>query len=326
MVRNSKWIDGLAADATVRSAAVCTLRARLRAVRELLPEAVRSEQPGRAAGDACELVHQLRVATRRAAAAIQLYRPLIPRRDRKWFRRRLRDIRQAAGRVRDLDVLLLNRHTTDELPPDLLTRLGESRSEALGPLRSLNRDLEQGERLRRRSRRLIHKVRRRDEPIGERSLADWGAARLRREAERFFAAAPADLHDVEALHRFRVRGKRLRYALELLAPAFPDHMKTETYPLVVELQDRLGKIHDCDVAANRFLDWAAATAEPADAERLRTAARRQCRARERLVTEFAAWWAPTQSARLVDQLEHCICIDATPDVASASIPILRVAH
>lgn len=50
-------------------------------------------------------VHQLRVATRRAIAAIDAFRDLLPTKRADWFTKQLRRIRRAAGEARDLDVL-----------------------------------------------------------------------------------------------------------------------------------------------------------------------------------------------------------------------------
>jgi CHAD domain-containing protein len=55
--------------------------------------------------DDIEYVHQLRVATRRASAAVQIFAELLPKRKSRLINRRLRELRQAAGEARDLDVL-----------------------------------------------------------------------------------------------------------------------------------------------------------------------------------------------------------------------------
>ena len=87
----SKWIDGLAADSSVSAAARKSLEARLAAVAYWLPLAARPVD-----GDT-ERVHQLRVATRRAVAALKLYRDWLPRKPHRWLTKRLKKLRQAAG-------------------------------------------------------------------------------------------------------------------------------------------------------------------------------------------------------------------------------------
>ena len=48
-----------------------------------------------------ENVHRLRVSTRRAVAAIKLYRDWLPRKELRWMRKRLKKIRRAAGVARE---------------------------------------------------------------------------------------------------------------------------------------------------------------------------------------------------------------------------------
>ena len=62
--------------------------------------------------------------------------------------------------------------------------------------------------------------------------------------EAFFAAVPVDHTDAKALHIFRIRGKDLRYAMEVLAGAFADEFKTQLYPAVESMQERLGEVND----------------------------------------------------------------------------------
>ena len=54
----------------------------------------------------------------------------------------------------------------------------------------------------------------------------------------------ADLSDVANLHQMRISGKRVRYAMELLAGAFDDSFRTELYPIYAEVQELLGTIND----------------------------------------------------------------------------------
>lgn len=53
-----------------------------------------------------EDMHDLRVATRRAVAALRSFRRFVPKRDTRRMRRDLRRLRRAAGEARDLDVLI----------------------------------------------------------------------------------------------------------------------------------------------------------------------------------------------------------------------------
>jgi len=82
--------QGLPPIKPVRDVAHAILHARLRAVWHWLPLAAdRSEED-------CEYVHQLRVATRRAMAALRVFSDVIPDTIYRDFRTRLKQTRLAA--------------------------------------------------------------------------------------------------------------------------------------------------------------------------------------------------------------------------------------
>src|SRR3954470_13477806 len=100
MASSGKWIDGLGPETTVADAARCSLEVRLAVVAHTLPLAAHLSEHD------VEHVHHLRVATRRAAAALKLYRDWLPEKSARWIRKRLRQIRRTASEARDLDVLI----------------------------------------------------------------------------------------------------------------------------------------------------------------------------------------------------------------------------
>jgi CHAD domain-containing protein len=102
---------------------------------------------------------------------------------------------------------------------------------------------------------LLEKTCERASNLAPSSFGQWATAQHQRILKRFFKASPSDLHDLASLHRFRIRGKELRYAMELLAPAFPAAFREQLYPVVEQLQERLGEIHDHAVARTRFGEW-----------------------------------------------------------------------
>src|SRR5262245_27990506 len=99
MAASAKWIEGIGPESAVDDAARRSLEPRLSTVAHCLPLAAHLAEHD------IEHVHRLRVATRRASAALKLYRDLLPRRARRWVKKRLRKIRRAAGDARDFDVL-----------------------------------------------------------------------------------------------------------------------------------------------------------------------------------------------------------------------------
>jgi CHAD domain-containing protein len=74
---------------------------------------------------------------------------------------------------------------------------------------------------------------------------------------RSFSPDVLDPSNVEALHDMRIAAKRLRYVLELTAPAFGDGVEKGA-KRAKKLQDLLGEIHDCDVSiprVERHIEW-----------------------------------------------------------------------
>lgn len=58
------------------------------------------------AGDDIEGVHDMRVASRRLRASLELFRGIFPRRQYRQMRGDIKALAQALGKVRDLDVML----------------------------------------------------------------------------------------------------------------------------------------------------------------------------------------------------------------------------
>ena len=96
----SKWIPDLKATTPVSAAARHVLTVRLEVVRDYLPLALHE------ADKDPEHVHQLRVATRRARAALDIFACCLPVKVYKAARKQLRNIRRVAEEARDLDVFL----------------------------------------------------------------------------------------------------------------------------------------------------------------------------------------------------------------------------
>jgi hypothetical protein len=66
-----------------------------------------------------------------------------------------------------------------------------------------------------------------------------------------FMPAARDPEAVRTLHDLRIAAKRLRYVLELFAPAFGPYA-AKAAKQAKKLQDLVGEIHDCDVTRPRI--------------------------------------------------------------------------
>lgn len=214
-----------------------------------------AHEPGTRLGEDPEELHDMRVATRRMRAAIKIFQSALPARARE-FRDELKWIAGALGEVRDLDVQLER----------LETWVSEAAPEDREPLGALRAVLEE-----RRARERKAMLRKLDSRRYTRFIGSFGAflergpSRRSRGARVPILVAAPDLvrkpyRKVRKLgdplteessgaefHELRKKGKRLRYALEFLAPIYGESAGDLVKPLKT-LQDVLGDHQDAEVA------------------------------------------------------------------------------
>jgi CHAD domain-containing protein len=185
-------------------------------------------------GGDVEAIHQLRVATRRLRAALQLFAPVLPAATVGSLTEGLAWLGRGIGSVRDLDVMAL-------AVAARCRGLGEDARLALGPLEhaiverravalaALGRLLD-GAECHRLLARLAQLAAARPGPRGAVRLGDVAGGLVRpllRAVERAGKDLDAETPAV-ALHRLRVRAKRLRYASETLAYILGEHQDAVT--------------------------------------------------------------------------------------------------
>lgn len=247
---DGKWIEGLAPEMTVSTAAREVLVARFQVVRHYLPLAIEnsSKDP--------EFVHQLRVGTRRVGAALRVFADCLPRKHLKEARTSLQRIRRAAGDARDWDVFLLglpNSKSLSGTPPALDFLVGYALGERIAAQSRLKdattemstRFFEESDSL----PGLVH------EPKGENSIANFGelaAEQLGGMLASLTAAVESNPSNPTDLHQLRIQAKRVRYALEIFADCFPPVFKESVYPAVEGVQELLGHIQDASVGISRL--------------------------------------------------------------------------
>jgi CHAD domain-containing protein len=247
----AKWVRSVTAADPLSAVAGRALRARLKLVGFYAPLAARH------ADVHIEYVHQLRVVTRRAAAALDTFDELVPERRAEKLRKSLRRLRRAAGEARDLDVLrtrLVEQGplSRDALAP-VLDRIARRRDQAQKQLiRAHERARRDG--FKRRTKRLLRRVAwRADGP--EPTLGEAAPGLLRPSAEEFFRCLVVGPADVAALHQMRIAVKRLRYSIELLANGFDRELQQDVYPAVEDLAVRLGQLNDHATARALLERW-----------------------------------------------------------------------
>ena len=302
MKLSSAWIvieDGRCPAGMV---AARTLRKRLDAVWRELPTA-----GSRTTRDA-ESVHRLRVATRRAIAALDAFDELLPAKRAEWFAKRLRRIRRSAGEARDLDVL------TDRLAGEsgepsggrarrrLVAMLSKQREVSRKPIRTQHERLIDADWLD-RVERLIAGV---GPGRGRPTFREYARRRLRPLMRRFFAAADRRLRTADEIHALRIEGKKLRYAMEIFSAVFPPRTRARCYDALERLQETLGDFTDHAAAADRFRRLShdkSATANRDVLTRLRDEEERRA---DEARKAFVKWWDPHRRRALRRRFEETL--------------------
>lgn len=243
-----RWLKGLggadSASAAARLAAEARLGDVVRAARAL-SEARSDRRRARA-------VHFLRVATRRADAALRAFESEWERGSLRAARKALRKLRRAAGEVRDADVQAeLIRDLARDLPRAarraarvLLDRIEKERAKRS---RALNKVV--GGRALPRLRRAVEALR----PAGSdsHSVQDLARRVIAERARESRELAAADLSRPASLHELRLSLKRLRYGIEVFAELLAPEFRTHVYPVLERMQSRLGRVNDLTVLLER---------------------------------------------------------------------------
>ncbi len=212
-----------------------------------------------------EPLHQLRVATRRLRASIELFSNVIYAAQLRIYRRDIPWVGGQAGAVRECDVTsALIAARAAKIDPDLRPAIAPILAALDERRKSEHAKLHQ-QLASKRYRNLIAKLSR---PAIKRVGADRrlgiAAAQLIRRAsrsaarlgEKLGADAPAPL-----FHKLRIRIKRLRYELEMIAPLGGKRHR-KTLARLEELQELLGLYNDTTVASAWLLSYAETSAAP----------------------------------------------------------------
>jgi len=286
MISKDKWLIANSAADPISQAAERAVGQRMSAVLHYHPLAAFHSE------DDVEHVHQLRVWCRRGVAAVDVFAPLLAPRKAAKAKKWLRRIRKSAGDARDLDVLALRL----DQDPNLAHAERQSYMDNLAPWRieaqqSIVTCFERAE-----QESAVKKLRRlagstkwrlaKTEP----TLEVFAAHALQPYLQRFWKRAAGDLTDFERLHRLRIAGKELRYTMELLAAGFPKSFRTQLYPLVVDFQERLGRINDLSEASSRWQRWFR-DATDGTSPRWETNSKTQRELAVQAAAEFLVWWS-----------------------------------
>lgn len=187
-------------------------------------------------------LHQARVAIRRLRSALTLFRPAIEDVEFHHLRHELRWFSAQLGEARNLDVYLQGE--LDEVTRSQLTAKRERAYDDVSAAMNSHR-----------FRRLLIDL------VGWTAIGAWrtrkrasrpvesfAGRRLERLWNSMTTAAGRDLEhlDEESRHRLRIRGKKLRYAIEFVRGLYPHALGEEKRfaAALQQLQDSLGKLND----------------------------------------------------------------------------------
>ena len=198
-------------------------------------------------------VHQLRVATRRASAALDLFsESLRPKEHRRW-QRRLKIIRKTAGHARDLDVLIQRQSHQEGTPKSLLRNLRKRRRQAQKALNRCRRRWAPGSKWQRQFKRLKNQLRQRatqqPQPANVRKTPHEF---LQQTLDRFKKRGQTSIRSLDDLHAFRIQAKQLRYSIQWATPELAARPTAQTLKQLRRIQNRLGTINDHAVAIERL--------------------------------------------------------------------------
>ncbi len=294
---SSKWIEVPSANAPAAEVARQALASRVAKIERMLPLAAYQYQQD------VEHVHQLRTSCRRAAAAVEAFRPLMSGKP-KALGRLLRRIRKAAGPARDTDVLLARFERQSPSDPNLdyvigrLHLLRESAQETLVTVAERS----QSGKLKKAVQRTLERLGRGDRDARQVSFGQFGRSALQAASQAVFQLTSVSQPTIAQLHQLRIAGKRLRYSIELFHGVFPPEMRGEVYPMVEELQERLGRLNDHATAQAMFQSWLADLPPGQRAVYLAQRIVAEYNAAIEVRREFLEWWTTQQIAALESRL------------------------
>lgn len=315
MARTSKWIRGAQPEQPLTKVARRALRKRIKAVCYFAPLAADHWK------DDIEYVHQLRVATRRARAATRLFEGLLPKHHLRWLNKQLRELRQAAGNARDLDVIkerlhqIMSQHQEGCLA-GVIQQISVQRKVAQKPLLTAYSKAKRKE-FKKRAKALTGSVRWPGSDA-EPSFGESAQKMLSPAVNDFFESAKlqlstqAESSDLTALHQMRIAGKKVRYAMELLAGAFEPSFRGELYATFEQAQVRLGTVNDHATAIEMLSTWRERAEDPDAQAALAKLVQGEEQQLNEACQDFFRWWTYERAESLAELFAQVAQIEIKP--------------
>lgn len=300
---DGKWIPDIESSTPLGKAAREVLRLRLGTVQAHLPRALTDWQ------NDPEHVHQLRVGTRRAGAALAIFADQMPAKIHRRAKRALRRLRRAAGAARDWDVFALALADRARKAParqqgglDFLSGYAHGQR---GAAQVILQEAGEADPELSWVKETLASI----ESNGDGNLGGRAREWLTATVSALDAAAAGDLADYDKLHQLRILGKRLRYGLEIFAGCYGSELREVHYPLIEELQEILGLANDSHVATQRLHDLrdCLQARDPVSWKRWQPGVQALLTYHQRRLPQqrrsLAGWWPRWQAAGLAKYLE-----------------------
>ncbi len=252
-VEFSKWGGKFKPEDSLECIATKSLNQRTSAVRYYLR--LTAQRPH----EDSEYVHQLRVWSRRSVAVLQLYEECLQKKHSAKLNKYLKKIRKAAGKARDYDVLIQKYKVDNNSETGRFVKfLQEKRELSQTPIEKIFSKLDKGKELNNQLKFIKQKLQADTSSkvkVEAWNFDEWAKSRIQTLMTKFFDSIPSKTNDLKELHKFRIHGKALRYAMELTEAAFPKNFKKELYPEIETLLAKLGEINDSAVMLRRLENW-----------------------------------------------------------------------
>jgi CHAD domain-containing protein len=207
-----------------------------------------------------DAVHDIRVAIRRLRSVLRDFASVVDKRPLAELTKALKKLAGAFGRVRDLDVMIeeleaLGKQDDGKNGEGIRLIIDELKEKRASESRSLENSVT-GEfvlELRGRFTASVESALRQRRLFEDANVRDEGSRTIEKCLDEFLKLSDAFYRpfSTKRLHRLRIAGKHLRYAIELFTPQFGDALKSFADGMK-KMQSHLGEIHDCDVWVERM--------------------------------------------------------------------------
>jgi CHAD domain-containing protein len=229
-------------------------------------------------------------SVRRATEAVRVFSGLIDEAEANALRDRLRRIRLAADEARNWDVMAERFSHGGDIPAKFLEQIKARRREVQGPIVAAHQEI-MADAYEAKIEKLVQEVESHRHGEGKRRFGREAPQYLIPVVKKFFKAAESDLTTDESLHGLRIRTKKLRYTMEIVAVAFDSAFRA-LYRQVSLFQDLLGTVNDHATAKTLFRDWLSKFEDAEQKAFLEGLLLAEERATKDLQAAFLSTWTP----------------------------------